>query len=79
MTSSVLYLSTSDSEDKLFPDVRKTEFEQHKKPSTSLTFLLEYLRDSVTHEPNGSYTMKFPWKVSHPPLPTNKPTCERRV
>ena len=84
MTSSVLYLSTSDSEDKLFPDelfpdVRKTEFEQHKKPSTSLTFLLEYLRDSVTREPNGSYTVKFPWKVSHPPLPRNKSTCERRV
>ena len=42
-------------------------------------FLQEYLYNSVIHQPNGAYTVKFPWKTTHPPLPTNKSTCERRV
>lgn len=79
MTSSVLHLSTSDSEVTSFPDTWETEFEQHKQLSASSTFLQEYLQNLVTRQPNSTYVMKFPWKPSYPPLPTNKSTCERRV
>ena len=48
-------------------------------PPTSSNFLLEYLHNSVTRQPNGTYIVKFPWKPNHPPLPANKSTCERRV
>ena len=76
-TPSVLHLSTSDPEDKsLEENIWPTDFEHS---STSSNFLQEYLRNSVTRQPNGTYIVKFPWKPSHPPLPTNKSTCERRV
>jgi len=41
--------------------------------------LQDYLHNSVTRQPNGTYTVKFPWKPNHPPLPINKSTCERRL
>ena len=43
------------------------------------TFLQSYIDSSITHQPDGSYTARFPWKVGHPPLPTNHRTCEKRT
>ena len=43
------------------------------------TFLQSYIDSSITHQPDGSYTARSPWKVGHPPLPTNHRTCEKRT
>ena len=43
------------------------------------TFLQSYIDSSITRQPNWSYTARFPWNMSHPPLPTNHRTCEKRT
>ena len=43
------------------------------------TFRQSYINSSITRQPDGLYTARFPWKVGHPPLPTNYKTCERRT
>ena len=42
-------------------------------------FLLQYQKSSISREPDGGYTAKFPWKYDHDPLPTNYAICERRT
>ena len=83
MISRVLHLSTSESETMSSPESmwnESAEFEPNKQSSSSSSkFLQEYLHNSVTHLPNGTYIVKFPWKPNHPPLPTNKSTCEKRA
>ena len=81
LTSSVLHLSTSEPETQSpSENTWEVEFGQTEQPSlASSNFLQEYLHNSVTHQPNGTYIVKFPWKPNHPPLPTNKSICERRV
>ena len=81
LTSNVLHLSTSDPETQSPPEnTWEVEFRQNEQPSlASSNFLQEYLHTSVTHQPNGTYIVKFPWKPNHPPLPTNMSICERRV
>ena len=80
MTSSVFHFSSVslyDSPNVMSSgDVWETDLVQNKQSST---FLQEYLRDSVTHQSDGTYLVKFLWKPNHPVLPTNKVTCERRV
>ena len=82
MTSSVLHLSTSESKtissESMWNENAEFEYNEHS-PSSSSKFLQEYLHNSVTQQPNGTYVVKFPWKPNHPPLPTNKLTCERRA
>ena len=56
--------------------VESTHFGLSKESSDSLQ---EYLHNSVSRQSDGTYIVSFPWKSSHPVLPTNKSTCERRV
>ena len=42
-------------------------------------FLAAYLKSSVHQNQDGSYTLGFPWKTDHPPLPSNRSICERRT
>ena len=43
------------------------------------TFLDTYINSSVDCLSDGSYRVRFPWKDSHPPLPTNYSTCSHRT
>ena len=49
------------------------------KRDTDHQFLKTYIDSCVTSQPDGSYSLKFPWKSSHPSLPSNYTTCERRT
>ena len=49
------------------------------KRDTDQQFLKTYIDSCVTSQPDGSYSLKFPWRSSHPPLPSNYTTCERRT
>ena len=42
-------------------------------------FLRSYMKSSISCQPDGFYSFKFPWKESHPPLPSNYNVCERRT
>ena len=33
----------------------------------------------MSQGPDGSYIVSFPWKADHPPLPSNRSICERRM
>ena len=41
-------------------------------------FLQSYINSSIKRQPDGSYTARFPWKESYPPLPTNRKTCDEK-
>ena len=49
------------------------------KQNSDREFLQQYLQNNVTVQPNGTYSLKFPWKTNHPPLPTNYTICARRT
>ena len=42
-------------------------------------FLELYMKNSITCQQDGSYSLKFPWKDNHLPLPTNYNVCHRRT
>ena len=42
-------------------------------------FLRSYIQFSITCQPDGSYSLRFPWRENHPPLPSNYSVCERRT
>ena len=42
-------------------------------------FLHKYMATKITVQPDGAYSLKFPWKDSHPPLPSNYTVCYRRT
>jgi len=42
-------------------------------------FLKTYIDSCVTPLPDGSYSVKFPWKPEHPQLPSNYTICEKRT
>jgi len=42
-------------------------------------FLQSYINSNITCQQDGSYSLKFPWKDSHPPLPTNYNVCNKRT
>jgi len=45
-------------------------------------FMQEYMATKITVQPDGAYSLKFPWKTSHPPhppLPTNYAVCAHRT
>ena len=50
-------------------------------PSNNLHkgFRNTYVNSCVERLPDGSYKARFPWKESHPPLPTNYTTCSHRT
>ena len=49
------------------------------KDDTVNTFLKDYIKNNVERLPDGSYSARFPWKDSHPALPTNFSMCARRT
>ena len=77
IASSVFHLSSASLFDSSgITPVESTHFGLSKESSD---FLQEYLHNSVSRQSDGTYIVSFPWKSSHPVLPTNKSTCERRV
>ena len=51
---------------KQYEDLRYTEF------------LHKYMATKITVQPDWAYSLKFPWKDSHPSLPSNYTICYRR-
>ena len=49
------------------------------KQNSDTEFLQQYLNNNVTVQPNGTYSLKFPWRTNHPPLPSNYTICARRT
>ena len=49
------------------------------KDNTDKCFLKSYVNSCVNSKPDGSYSLKFPWRPDHPPLPSNYTTCEKRT
>ena len=47
--------------------------------TTDQQFLKSYIDSCVTPQPDGSYSVKFPWKPEHPQLPSNYSVCEKRT
>jgi len=41
--------------------------------------LQQYLNSCLTRDDDGAYTARFPWKPTHPVLPTNIAIAERRT
>ena len=42
-------------------------------------FLRRYMHTHITEQPDGTYSLRFPWKDSHPLLPSNYSVCSRRT
>ena len=42
-------------------------------------FLKTYMQSSITCQPDGALSLKFPWKESHPVLPSNFSVCAKRT
>ena len=42
-------------------------------------FLQEYLTSNITVKPDGTYSLRFPWKTYHPALPSNYSVCAKRT
>jgi len=42
-------------------------------------FLQQYIKNCITVEPSGTYSLKFPWKTNHPVLPSNYTVCAKRT
>ena len=38
-----------------------------------------FINCSVHRDSDGSYIVGFPWKIDHPPLPSNRGVCEKRA
>ena len=47
------------------------------KQNSDTEFLQQYLDNNVTVQPNGTYSLKFPWKTNHPTLPSNYTVCAK--
>ena len=43
------------------------------------TFLQQYMKTHIRVRPDGTYSLRFPWKENHPPLPSNLSVCSRRT
>jgi len=42
-------------------------------------FIGQYIHTHITTRSDGTYSLRFPWKDSHPPLPSNYAVCSRRT
>ena len=79
-TASILHVaaqSTPDSDLQRFWSVESLGI--MPKHDSASTFLKLYITNNVKCLPDGSYSAHFPWKDSHPPLPTNFSMCARRT
>jgi len=50
-----------------------------QKQNSDSEFLTTYLATKISMDPDGSYSLKFPWKSNHPPLPSNYTICAKRT
>ena len=78
--TNILHTSTicnEEDQQENFWNVESTDITNPKETDTS--FLQQYQKSSISREPDGGYTAKFPWKYDHAPLPTNYAICERRT
>ena len=50
---------------------------ESNQPSSN--FLKSYQSHNISQLPNGTYSVKFPWKENKPHLPTNFTICQRRT
>jgi len=41
------------------------------KENPDTEFLQHYLKNNITAQPNGTYSLQFPWKTNHPYLQSN--------
>ena len=49
------------------------------KQNPDTEFLQNYLTNKISIQPDGSYSLQFPWKNNHPPVPSNYTICARRT
>ena len=42
-------------------------------------FFQQYMKTHITTRPDGGYSLRFPWKEGHQPLPSNYSICSRRT
>ena len=49
------------------------------KQSSDTEFLQQYFDNNITVQSDGTYCLKFPWKSSHPALPSNYTVCAKRT
>ena len=75
----IQYIDTDSGDLQRFWAIESTGTSSVIDSDSDKTFLQSYIDSSITCQPNGSYIARFPWKVDHPPLPTNHKTCERRT
>ena len=47
--------------------------------SPDLTFLQSYQESAISRTSEGTYVVKFPWKVDKPDLPSNFATCKEEL
>ena len=82
-TVSLFHVSTQPTKD--VPNIERFwNVEAAGTPSTTKEdpdkqFLRSYMESSINCQPDGSYSLKFPWKDNHPPLPSNYSICEKRT
>ena len=50
-----------------------------QKLNADSEFLQQYINTKISLQPDGSYSLRFPWKDNHPPLPSNYTICARRT
>ena len=75
---SVLSCTTEDATQRSFWNVESTGTTRIMKNSDT-EFLHKYMATKIAVQPDGAYSLKFPWKDSHPPLPSNYTVCYRRT
>ena len=62
-----------------FWQIESSDISTSTKDNTDKCFLKSYVNSCVNSKPDGSYSLKFPWRPDHPPLPSNYTTCEKRT
>jgi len=76
--TNVFHVSIQDRDDGIsFWSMEAAGIEGQTNPTVD--FLSKFQESSITQEKDGGYTVKFPWKQDHPPLPTNFAIAERRT
>ena len=50
-----------------------------QKLNADSEFLQQYINTKISLQPDGSYSLRFPWKDIHPPLPSHYTICARRT
>ena len=73
VTASVLHVATqytSDSSLEKFWNIETVGI-TGQEDNAGNPILEQYINNSISREPNGSYVARFPCKKDHPPLPSN--------